>query len=86
MAGLIKRTIMKAKWTNDRPLIGLLKIIYFNLFKKNRFIIYEFDLSSNFSPPPLPRDNWEIKVLHFSNLEKYISGMKNLQREFYLYA
>jgi hypothetical protein len=85
MAGLIKRMIMKAKWENDRPLIDLLNILYFNLFKINRFIVYEFDLSNNFTPPPLPGPNWEIKLIHFSDLERYIAGIKNMPREFYMH-
>lgn len=82
---MFKRIILKTKLADDRPFSALLKIIYFNLIKINKFIIYEFDLTKSFDSPSLKEPDWEIKVLHYKELEKYIDESKDLPREFKMY-
>lgn len=82
---MLKRIILKTKLADDRPFSALLKVIYFNLIKINKFIIYEFDLTQSFDSPSLNKPEWEIKVIYYKELEKYLPKGKHLPREFKMY-
>ena len=82
---MIKGFIHKAKLEDSGLFMSLLKILYFNLIKKNRFIIYQFDLAQDFNSPSIRKPGWEIKVLYYKELEKYVPKEKDLPREFKAY-
>lgn len=79
---MLKRIIFKTKLAEERLFIALLKMIYFNLIKINKFIIYEFDLTKSFDAPSLEEPDWEIKIINYKEVEKYLPKGVHLPLEF----
>ena len=78
---MFKKIILKLKWADNLSFNALAKILYTNLIKINKFIIYELDLTQKFAPPILD-DGYEIKIIHNKELKQYLPQGKNLSREF----
>ena len=82
---MIKDYIHKIKWSDCGFFKNLLNIFYFNLIRKNRFIIYKFDLTQHFSLPSPNDPNRKIKFVNFKELQAYLLESGDLPREFYMH-
>ena len=81
---LIKKVFYKCKWADNTRIVGLLKILYFNVAKINRFIIFEWDISENIDAMITNSSQYEIAIVDSKELSKYLQGNKLLPREFYM--
>jgi hypothetical protein len=78
---MFEKIILKFHWADNSFIKSFLKILYGNIIKVNRFIIYELDITKDFFLPPLD-EHFTIKVIQSHNLKKYMPKAKNLSREF----
>jgi len=81
---MLRRAIKKVKWADSNIMASLVKILYYNIIKKNRFAIFEFDLTQEFAGPSLDPKQYEIRVIDCDELARVIEGKKDLPREFYM--
>jgi len=79
---MFDRAIKKIRWADNNLLMSLLKVLYYNIFKLNRFAIFEFDLKQEFRGPSLDAQRFSIKIMGHEELRKLTIDMKNLPREF----
>ena len=82
---MLKKIIFKLQWADNLSLTALIKILYANLIKINKFIIFELDLNHDFASPSL-KESYEIKVIHNKELEQYLPKGKKLSREFNIHT
>ena len=80
---MLRKAITKIKWADSNIMASILKVLYYNIIKKNRFAIFELDLTQEFAGPSLNIKNYQVSVMTFEELARLIAGKKNLPREFY---
>ena len=79
---MLKKIFLKTKLPDKGYFESLKMVLYNNLFRINTFLIFEFDLQSEFESPSLSSE-YEIKVLHHKELERFLpKNRNNLPREF----
>jgi len=77
-----RRVIKKIQWADNNIMSSLLKVLYFNVIKKNRFEIFEYDLLEEIETYSLNSQQHMVRVIHCNELASMIAGKKNLPREF----
>lgn len=82
---MFKKIILKLQWADNVSFTALMKILYTNLIKVNKFIIYELDLTQEFTPPRL-ENGYKIMVIHNKELDRYLPKGKKLSREFNIHT
>jgi GNAT superfamily N-acetyltransferase len=62
----------------------LLKLLYFNLVKINRFNIYEIDLGTTFETAKSSMDEWDFRVIEHHELRNFRPPGDHPPREYYM--
>lgn len=79
---MLRNVIKKLRRTDENFFISILKILYLNIIKVNRFNIYEFDLGQDFPSPSLDANKYTVQIIDHNELKKLSMGKSNLPREF----
>jgi hypothetical protein len=80
---MLRRIIERVERTDNNLAGALVKTLYFNTIKLNRFVIFQFDLQKDFSGPSLDPDKYEIRILNYAELDRLIRNkQEDLPREF----
>jgi hypothetical protein len=77
--------IRKTRWADTNLISSILRILYYNVIKINRFEIFEYDLAQNISTTILDMNNYSARVIDYKELAHIIAGKTNLPREFYMH-
>lgn len=78
---MFRRIIDQGRWADMSVLQGLLRMVYFNTIKINRFLIYELNLK-DIKEDGHDKDGYIIKTIQYDEMEKYLPQNRNLPREF----
>jgi hypothetical protein len=81
---MLQRAIKKIRWADSNIMASILKVLYYNVIKINRFAIFEFDLTQEFAGPSLDPQKYQVSVMNFEDLARVVAGKENLPREFYM--
>ncbi len=79
---MFSRALKKLKWSDNDVISSIFKVLYYNIFKINRFAIFEFDLSQEIPAPFLDFNKYTMKIMDYEELKKITMDKKNLPREF----
>lgn len=79
---MLSRVIRKIQWADNSIISSLMKVVYYNIIKVNRFVIFELDLKQELENLFPVRKDYDIQVIDYEDLAKAIDGKKNLPREF----
>jgi len=81
---MIKKIFYKMKVADNNFFIALFKILYLNIIKINRFIIFEWDLTEEIDAASGSKREYEMKIISSEELSNYLHGKKSLPRDFYM--
>jgi len=79
---MLRRVIKKIQWADNNLIASLMKVLYYNIIRKNRFEIFELDLAKEFESPSLDPQLYNVRVMDYKELAGMIAGRENLPREF----
>lgn len=79
---MLDRIMKKIQWADNNLISSLLKVLYYNIIKVNRFAIFEFDLTQEFKSSSLDLQDYAVRVMDYRELTSEITGKENLPREF----
>ena len=82
---VLSRILKKIRWADNNLFASLMKVLYYNIVKKNRFAIFELDLTQKFESPSLDPQHYNVRVMDYKELASLIAGKENLPREFYMH-
>jgi hypothetical protein len=83
---MIKKVFYKLRWADNNRIETLFKVLYMNTVKINRFAIFEWDLRKDFDAIQTIPKEYEIKIIDYKELQRYLPRDKYLPREFYMNA
>lgn len=82
---MIKRVSIVVKWALSGASGNLMRLLYFNLFKKNTFLIYQMDLTNEIELFPFPLANFQVKLLKHYELSEFCFHFENPPRELFMH-
>jgi hypothetical protein len=83
---MLRRIIRKLQWADNNIMMSILKVLYYNIFKINRFVIFEFDLTQTIKKLPIDSNRFTVTVMGYNELDTLIAGENDLPREFGMYG
>jgi hypothetical protein len=81
---MLRRVIRKIRWADNNLMKALMKVMYYNIVKKNRFAIFELDLQKELESVSLDPKQFSVRVIDYKELGSMIAGKDNLPREFFM--
>ena len=82
---MLKKLILKIKLPDKNPIQAIVSVFYNNIFRINKFFIYELNLKENIEFT-IKNHNFEIKIIDHNQLKYYLpKDQVRLPREFYMH-